>query len=933
MAQSDSELIKQTLEGDENAFGFLVDKYKGAVHALAYRKIGDFHIAEDITQDTFLKAYQKLSTLKHHAHFPGWLYVIAARCCISWFRENQHPTQSLDQVDTAQIEASTQTKYADDRLRKEVRDVLDSLPKGDQTVLTLHYLGGMTYEEISSFIGTSTSAVKNRLYRARHHLKEEVIKMIHQTWGTFQLPPTLTQQLIENLYRLKPTATPKGKPLAPWVTAITLGVATLFVMVGMFTTSQFQHPYFLGVPAPVEIVELTEASVVAAPSQKPRLSNHSSGDRSTALAVAAGEADTTEIENPRGSISGQVIYADSNKPAANLSIRATGMGPGMEERITHTDMAGVYVLKDIIVGPYVVMIGDTWEWHETFAWRAPAQEGIHVTANNVYTKVDFLLTSGAFVEGQITDGATGQPVAGIQIQVYDATHPPTQGMGHWLETDTDGHYRFRVAPGRVSISASPSNTGSEYYFKYPEGQYGGEIVEGETISDIDFVCHRGYTIHGTVQRAANEPVGEASVRLAMGTGFSLHTQTDERGQFRLNGVPRSINEVIVDAEHELLHGRGAWSKEQTDPVVITIVPRITATIVGKVIDERGDPIAHAGVGLSWEEGHGGRATSSPITETDSEGNFTVGPQFHGEWLEIGRVYQVYAKAANYGKTSSEWFTLGEGARNVPDLVLPKAEYFIAGQVVNSQGQPISGAFVEVEGSRTRANTITDSEGKFHLKDIADGRVGVYAWRAGHFPSNPGAKFEANREDLQLVLPPNRPMLTDDKDNTIEPYLEPYPFPHPLEGKPAPELKVDRWFNTEPIALGSLQDKVIVLNFWSSIVNSEDCAVWFSVLNRIHDQYSDEGVIVIGVHTSADLEHYPDIQGAIDQEQIRYPIGIATKDSENKFGATFKDYSIEPIPTILLVDKAGDMQSLFCIGQPLSELKQSLEAKVLVLLKE
>ena len=933
MAQSDSELIKQTLEGDENAFGFLVEKYKGAVHALAYRKIGDFHIAEDITQDTFLKAYQKLSTLKHHAHFPGWLYVIAARCCLSWFRENQHPTQSFDQVDATQIEALAQTKYANNRLRKEVRDALDSLSEGDQTVLTLHYLGGMTYEEISSFIGTSTSAIKNRLYRARHHLKKEMINMIHQTWGAFQLPPTLTQQLMENLYRLKPTVTPNGKPMAPWVTAITLGVATLFITVGMLATSQFQQPYFLSVSTPVEMVELTEASIIVTPSQKPRLSDHSGGDRNPALAIAAGEDDTMEIENPRGSISGQVIYADSNRPAANVPIRAVGAEPGMEDRITHTGTDGTYILKDIIVGPYVVMIGDTWEWHETFAWRAPAQEGIHVKANNLYTGVDFSLTSGAFVEGKVTDGDTGEPVAGIQIQVYDATHPPTQGMGHWLETDTNGRYRFRVAPGQVSIFATPTNTNSEYYFKDPKIEYSTEVAEGITMPSLDFVCYRGYTIHGTVQRADNEPVAEASVRLAMGIGFSLHTQTDERGQFKLNGVPRSINEVIVDATHELLHGRGAWSKGQTDPVVITVAQRITATIVGKVIDERGNPIAHAGIGLSWEEEYGGRATSSPITQTDSEGNFTVGPKLRREWLEIGKVYQVYAKAANYGKISSEWFTLGEGDRDVPDLVLPKAKYFIAGQVVDSQGQPISGASVYAEGSRTKVDSITDSAGKFRLKDIADSRVGVYAWHAGYAPSNPGAEFEANRADLQLVLLLKRPMLTVDKDNAIEPYLEPDPFPDPLEGKPAPELKVDRWFNTEPIALGSLQDKVVVLNFWSSVVNLEGCAIWFSALNRIHDRYGDKGVIVIGVHTSAALEHYADIQEAIDQEQIRYPIGIATKDSENQFGATFKDYSIDPIPTILLVDKAGEMQSLFRIGQSLSELKQSLEAKVLVLLKE
>lgn len=930
MAQSDSELIKRTLEGDENAFGFLMEKYKGAVHALAYRKIRDFHIAEDITQDTFLKAYQKLSTLKHHAHFPGWLYVIAARCCISWLRENQYPTQSLDQVDSTQIEALAQTTYANDRLRKEVRDAIDSLPEGDQTVLTLHYLGGMTYEEIGGFIGASTSAIKNRLYRARHHLKEEMIKMIHQTWGTFQLPSTLTQQLIENLHRLSPTATPNGKPLAPWVTAITLGVATLFIAIGMLATSQFQQPYFLRVSTAVEMIELVETSIFTSPSQKPRLSDHSGGDRSPALAVAAGEADTMQIANPRGSISGQVIYAGSNEPAANVPIRAAGMNPGMgDEPITRTGMDGRYILKDIIIGPYVVMIGDTWEWHKIFTWRAPAHEGIHVEANNVYTEVDFVLTPGAYVGGQITDGDTGEPVAGIQIQVYDATHPPTQGMGHWLETDTNGRYQFRVAPGQVGVSAAPSNTDSEYYFEYPEGEYRGEIAEGDTISDIDFVCHRGYTIQGVVQTTDNEPVAEASVRLVMGTGFSFHTQTDERGQFKLKGVPRSINEVIVDGTHELLHGREAWSKEQTDPVVIKVAQRIAATIVGQVIDESSNPIAHAGIGLSWEEGYGGRSTSSPITETDSEGNFTVGPTFHGEWLEIGKAYQVYAKAANYGKTSSEWFTLGEGAKRVPDLVLPKAEYFIAGQVVEAQGQPISGASVFAKGSRTGVDSITDSAGKFRLKNIVDSRVRVYAWHAGYLPSNQSTEFEANREDLQLVLPPTKPMLTDDKANTIEPS----PFPYPLEGKPAPELKVDRWFNTEPIALKLLQDKVVVLNFWSSVVNSEGCAIWFSALNRIHDQYSDKGVIVIGVHTSADLEYYADIQEVIDQEQIRYPVGIATTDSQNKFGATFKDYSIEPIPTILLVDRAGETQFLFRVGQSLSQLKQSLEARVLLLLKE
>ena len=146
MAHSDSELIKRTLDGDETAFGFLVDKYKGAVHALAYRKIGDFHTAEEITQDTFLQAYQKLSTLKDWRHFPGWLYTIASRFCLMWHRKHKLPMQSIDAIETGYVDALAQAKYVDERTRQTVHSALDELPESQRTVLTLHYLGGMTCE-------------------------------------------------------------------------------------------------------------------------------------------------------------------------------------------------------------------------------------------------------------------------------------------------------------------------------------------------------------------------------------------------------------------------------------------------------------------------------------------------------------------------------------------------------------------------------------------------------------------------------------------------------------------------------------------------------------------------------------------------------------------------------------------------------------------
>ena len=115
------QLIRRTLDGDETAFAFLVDKYKGAVHALAYRKIGNFHTAEDISQDTFLKAYQKLHTLKDWRRFPGWLYRIASRLCLMWYRQHRLPTQSLDTVEKRYMDTLAWAKHTDQRTRQAVR--------------------------------------------------------------------------------------------------------------------------------------------------------------------------------------------------------------------------------------------------------------------------------------------------------------------------------------------------------------------------------------------------------------------------------------------------------------------------------------------------------------------------------------------------------------------------------------------------------------------------------------------------------------------------------------------------------------------------------------------------------------------------------------------------------------------------------------------
>ncbi len=112
MERDDVELIYSILAGDEAAFSTLVKKYQKSVHALAWRKIGDFHIAEEITQDAFLQAHRKLASLKNPNQFAGWLYVITDRLCKAWFRKKQLKKQlDMQSLETTSEEILEKTDY------------------------------------------------------------------------------------------------------------------------------------------------------------------------------------------------------------------------------------------------------------------------------------------------------------------------------------------------------------------------------------------------------------------------------------------------------------------------------------------------------------------------------------------------------------------------------------------------------------------------------------------------------------------------------------------------------------------------------------------------------------------------------------------------------------------------------------------------------
>lgn len=204
MKNNDVTLIQQTLDGDQSAFTVLVEKYQKQIHAFAWRKLGDFHLAEEITQDTFLQVYQRLWTLRDPNRFAPWVYAIAKNCCLASYRKTQLPIVSLDTMSEAEIEKLYYIQHldkqsemqADEKRHEVVKQLLSKLPETEYTVITLHYLGEMRCEDISEFLNVPLNTIKSRLHRARKRLKEEEL-MVRETLGGFELPENLTDNIMQ----------------------------------------------------------------------------------------------------------------------------------------------------------------------------------------------------------------------------------------------------------------------------------------------------------------------------------------------------------------------------------------------------------------------------------------------------------------------------------------------------------------------------------------------------------------------------------------------------------------------------------------------------------------------------------------------------------------------------------------------------------------
>jgi RNA polymerase sigma-70 factor (ECF subfamily) len=184
----EKELIRRSQRGDGEAFGALIERYKGKVFSLAYGFTRERAAADDLAQEVFIKAYFSLPNFKARSGFGTWLYRIAVNHAKDYLRKNRSRLRDLSIEDVGEQRLAAADKSQEDirseeELRALVLAALERLPEKYRIVLTLRDIEGVSYEDISRILDLSPGTVDSRLHRARQKLRQKLALRISLQGG------------------------------------------------------------------------------------------------------------------------------------------------------------------------------------------------------------------------------------------------------------------------------------------------------------------------------------------------------------------------------------------------------------------------------------------------------------------------------------------------------------------------------------------------------------------------------------------------------------------------------------------------------------------------------------------------------------------------------------------------------------------------------
>jgi RNA polymerase sigma-70 factor (ECF subfamily) len=177
MLPKDQLLIKECREGTPEAYEGLVETYQEMVYNIAYRMLGDRESAKDISQDSFLAAYENLHNFRSDSKFSTWLCSITLNKCRDHLRTRKTHV-AIEEI--AELPASgmlnPEEELSRSQLEKGLQSVLNTLPVEAREVIVLKHMNGLEYSEMEAIVGVNANALKVRTFRARELLKKRLIE-------------------------------------------------------------------------------------------------------------------------------------------------------------------------------------------------------------------------------------------------------------------------------------------------------------------------------------------------------------------------------------------------------------------------------------------------------------------------------------------------------------------------------------------------------------------------------------------------------------------------------------------------------------------------------------------------------------------------------------------------------------------------------------
>ncbi|MDD2590086.1 MAG: RNA polymerase sigma factor [Fermentimonas sp.] len=175
---NENQRVQQVLTGNTSAFSYFVETYQDMAITIAYRICGNMQDAEDVVQESYVKAYKNLHSFRSESKFSTWLYRIVYNTAVTQTKSQMWLSTRETEVENAvHIGSNTlEVKIEDVERNEMVADILQKIPKGDALLLTLYYMEDNPVKEIAKITGLNESNVKVKLFRARKLFKELLTK-------------------------------------------------------------------------------------------------------------------------------------------------------------------------------------------------------------------------------------------------------------------------------------------------------------------------------------------------------------------------------------------------------------------------------------------------------------------------------------------------------------------------------------------------------------------------------------------------------------------------------------------------------------------------------------------------------------------------------------------------------------------------------------